>query len=341
MSEFDAQKTITLVNFAVHAGVFEAYKRISCYVAEGDKIVLHTSSLPRVYFFRDTIVRMITLREAVTEAQEQGRAIGHFNVSDSNQLNAIVEAGHALGLPVVVGVSEGERKFFGVHAVCAIVQSLRARGYSVYLNADHTYSIEGIREAIDAGFDAVIFDGSHLTIEENIATTRDAVAYARASGRDVLVEGELGRIGTSSKLLDAPPEDMDKELTDPEHASRFVRETGVDMLAPALGTMHGKLKSGVSPKIDVLRIEHIKGACGVPLVLHGGSGSSNQDFVSAIKAGVSTVHINTDIRIAYRKGIEAGLLAHAEEIAPYKFLAEGVLGVQKMTDMYLRLFAGL
>lgn len=284
---------------------------------------------------------MQTFREAVLEAQEQGRALGHFNVSDSNQLNAIVEASCALGQPVVIGVSEGERKFFGTHTVSAIVQSFRKQGYPVYLNADHTYSLDGIREAIDAGYDAVIFDGSHLTFEENIATTRDSVAYARASGRDVLVEGELGRIGTSSKLLDAPPLDMDRELTDPNDAARFVRETGVAMLAPAVGTMHGKLKSGVMPKIDTLRIEHISKACGVPLVLHGGSGSSDEDFVSAIKAGVSTIHINTDIRIAYRKGIEAGLSAHAEEIAPYKFLSEGVSSVREVTDRYLRLFAGL
>ncbi len=282
---------------------------------------------------------MKTLREAIETAREQGIALGHFNVSDSNQFNAIVAAASAAQVPVVVGASEGERKFFGVRALAAVVQAARSAGSEVYLNADHTYSLELVKEAVDAGFDAVIFDGSHLPLEENIAQTRAAVAYARASGREMLVEGEIGRIGTSSKLLDKAPEDMDKELTSAEDAARFVRETGVDLLAPAVGTMHGRLKSGPPPRIDVKRVEEIREAAGVPLVLHGGSGSTDEDFVAAVKAGIALVHINTDIRVAYRKGIEAGLGKDADEIAPYRYLAPGVEGVKQMTERYIKLFA--
>ena len=128
-------------------------------------------------------------------------------------------------------------------------------------------------------------------------------------------------------------------LTTAEEAARFVRETGVDMLAPAVGTMHGRLKSGPMPHIDSKRIEQIREAAGIPLVLHGGSGSTDEDFVSAVKAGVSIVHINTDIRVAYRRGIEAGLAKDADEIAPYRFLAPGVDGVRETTERYLKLFA--
>ena len=288
-----------------------------------------------------SIEGMQTLKEAIEAAGDKRIAIGHFNVSDSNQFNAVVAAAGTLGLPVIIGVSEGERKFFGVHNIAALVAAARADGKQVYLNADHTYSIDGIKEAVDAGFDAVIFDGSHLSLEDNIKQTREAVEYARAKGKGTLVEAEIGRIGTSSKLLDAPPEDIDAELTSTEDAARFVRETSIDLLAPAVGTMHGRLKSGDSPKIDIKRIEEIRESAGVPLVLHGGSGSTDGDFIAAAHAGISIIHINTDIRVAYRKGIESALTASPDEIAPYKFLAPGTAAVQVMTEKYLRLFASL
>ena len=148
---------------------------------------------------------MQTLRETIVAAQAAKRAVGHFNVSDSNQL---VAAAMATQLPVIIGVSEGERKFIGIHNVAAMVKSARERGMQVYLNGDHTYSVGGVKEAIDAGFDAVIFDGSALPYEENVAKVKECVAYARACGREVLIEGELGRIGTSSKILDAVPENV-------------------------------------------------------------------------------------------------------------------------------------
>ena len=284
---------------------------------------------------------MQTLKEAVEAAWDKRIALGHFNLSDSNQFNAVLAAAGAAGQPVLVGVSEGERKFFGVRNIAAMVRAARADGIQVYLNADHTYSLDGCKEVIDASFDSVIFDGSHLSMEENIATTRSVVEYARAKGTGALVEGEIGRIGTSSKLLTVPPEDMDKDLTTAEEAALFVRESGVDMLAPAVGTMHGRLIGGGEPKIDLARIETIRNAVGIPLVLHGGSGTSDEDLAAAGKSGCSVVHINTDIRVAYRKGIEATLAADANEIAPYKFLAGGVEGVQKMTEKYIRLFAGM
>lgn len=283
---------------------------------------------------------MQTLRETIEAAQEGGYAIGHFNVSDSNQFNAVLAAAEAVGVPVIVGASEGERAFIGVRNLAAMVRAARDAGKQVYLNADHTYSLEKVKEAVDAGFDAVIFDGSHLSFEENVAKTREVVAYAREHGKDTLVEAEIGRIGTSSKLLDVPPEDMDKDLTTADEAATFVRETGVNLLAPAVGTMHGRLKGGGEPKIDLERIAQLREAAGIPLVLHGGSGSTDSDLAAAGKAGCSVIHINTDIRVAYRKGIEAALAENADEIAPYKFLAKGTEGVRATTERYLRLFSG-
>jgi fructose-bisphosphate aldolase class II len=284
---------------------------------------------------------MQTLKEAVAAAWDKKIALGHFNLSDSNQFNAVLAAAAAVSQPVLVGVSEGERKFFGVRNIAAMVKAARDAGIQVYLNADHTYSLDGCKEVIDAGFDSVIFDGSHLTLEENIATTKSVVEYARSKGTGVLVEGEIGRIGTSSKLLTVPPADMDKDLTTTEEAVMFVQGSGVDMLAPAVGTMHGRLIGGGEPKIDLQRIADIRAAVGIPLVLHGGSGTSDSDLAAAGRQGCSIVHINTDIRVAYRKGIEASLAADANEIAPYKFLAGGVDGVERMTEKYIRLFAGV
>lgn len=281
---------------------------------------------------------MRTLREVIADARGRHRAVGHFNISDSTQLNAIAEVARELGVPVMIGASEGERKFVGVRQVAALVKALRDGGQEIYLNADHTKSIEGIKEAIDAGFDEVLFDGSELSLEDNILKAKEAVALARASGRDVLVEGELGYIGASSKLLDAIPEGAGLDKTDPEVAARFVKETGIDMLAPSVGNIHGMLKNMPDPRLDIERIGAVSLATNIPLVLHGGSGNSEEDFRMAITNGVAVVHINTEIRVAYRKGIEAGLAA-TEEVAPYTYLGKGADKLKEVVKAKLQLFS--
>jgi len=281
---------------------------------------------------------MRTLREVTMDARGRGVAVGHFNISDSTQLNAIAEAARELNVPVMIGASEGERKFIGVRQASALVKALREAGQEIYLNADHTKSIEGAREAVEAGFDEILFDGSELPIEENITKTKEVVAIARASGRDVVVEGELGYIGASSKLLDAIPEGAGLDKTDPEIALRFVKETGVDMFAPSVGNIHGMLKNMPDPRLDIPRIAGISKAVNIPLVLHGGSGNSEEDFRAAIKSGVTIVHINTEIRVAYRKGIEAGLAA-SDEVAPYKYLSVGAEKMKEVVKMKLQLFS--
>ena len=284
---------------------------------------------------------MQTLREALEDARSKHIALGHFNISDSNQFRAIKEAARAANMPAVIGVSEGEREFLGVRESVALVAAARLDGVSLFLNGDHTHTIDKVKQAIDAGFDSIIFDGSHLPFEENIKQSREAVAYARACGRDVLIEGELGMIGSGSEVLDAPPADIDKDLTDPQQAALFARETGIDLIAPAVGNMHGVLRSGVQQKIDTNRIELIAQATGIPIVLHGGSGSSDADFVASAKAGAALIHISTDLRVAYRKGIEEGLAKLPDEVAPYKYIGPGATGVQTLTEHFIKLFAGV
>jgi fructose-bisphosphate aldolase class II len=285
---------------------------------------------------------MNTLRDTVAAAMKQGVAVGHFNISNLEGLWGIFNAARALNVPVIIGVSEGERDFIGVRQTAALVKSLREEfNYPIFLNADHTYSIERVKEAIDAGFDSVIFDGAKLSFEENVAMAKQCVEYARASGRDVIIEGELGYIGQSSKILDAVPEGVnlsDDMLTSAEEAKKFVELTGVDMLAPAVGNIHGMLRGGSDPKLNIARIKEIAAATGVPLVLHGGSGNSVEDFQAGIDAGVGIVHINTELRVAYRDALKLALQENPDEVAPYKILKGAVAAVQKVAEAKLKTF---
>lgn len=283
--------------------------------------------------------------EFVKEAEGKKVAIGHFNISNIEGLWGIFKAARALDLPIIIGLSEGERDFVGVKQAVALVKSLREEfNYPIFINADHTYSFERVKEAIDAGFDAVIFDGAKLPIEENIKITKECVEYAlrQAQGdknKRVLVEGEMGYIGTSSKLLEKIPEGVSLEhLTTPEEAARFVRETGVDFFSPSVGNIHGMLKNAPNPKLNIERIKEIRQAAGVPLVLHGGSGISDDNFKEAIKAGISTIHINTEIRVAYRDAVKNFLDKNPEEIAPYKIMKGAMEAVQKVVSERLKLF---
>ncbi len=286
---------------------------------------------------------MKTLREAVREAEQGQYALGHFNVGTMEMLRAVVSASKETGLPVVVGVSEGERDAFGVAQIVALIQSYKNEGLPIYLNADHTYSVERVKEAIDAGFDSVIFDGAKLLYEENVAQTKECVAYAKASGRDVLVEAELGYIGSGSQLLDAIPEGAasnEDMMTKPDEARAFVEATGIDMLAPAVGNIHGMIRGSGNPHLSIERVKELREAVGIPLVLHGGSGITDQDFTDAIKAGISTVHISTELRLAYRQALTKGLSENPDELAPYKLTKEAVVAVETVVKNRLGLFAG-
>lgn len=264
------------------------------------------------------------LRDAISAAEGSGKALWHFNFCESTVAKAAVRAASELGQAVILGTSEGEREYLGVREAAAIVAGYRARGMRVYLNADHTKSFEKIREAVDAGYDAVIFDGSALPLDENIAETRRVVDYVKTVRPRILVEGEVGYIGTASKLLDEVPGGVTTASV--AECVRFVRETGVDLFAPAVGNIHGMLRSGNEPKLDIMLIRNIRDALRqdqgkqIPLVLHGASGNTDEDVRAAIAAGISIVHVNTEIRVAWRRALDAALAKDPAETAPYKLL---------------------
>ncbi len=284
---------------------------------------------------------MKKLIDIIQEAEGNKQAVGHFNFSNIEILHGLVSAASELELPIILGLSEGERKFFGVREARAIVDSLKKEhSIPIFLSADHTYSMAGIKEVVDAGFDAVVVDGSKLSIEENIALTKEAVLYVKAKNPDMLVEGELGYIGTSSKILDEIPADvLNSDIkVSPELASNFVTETGVDLLAPAVGNLHGVLKNMTNPNLDIELIKMVRQSAGVPLVLHGGSGIADLDFKQAILAGMSIIHINTELRLAYKDALKLALQENPDEISPYKIMAPVVGAIEVKTKEFLHLF---
>jgi fructose-bisphosphate aldolase, class II len=285
---------------------------------------------------------MHALQDVLQRTQENGIAIGHFNISDFVQLKAVFSAAQKLEVPVLVGASEGEREFFGVRQIAALVRSLREQfDYPIFLNADHTHSLEGAVEAARAGFDAIVFDRSALPFEENVRQTKEAVESLKAINPAILVEGEIGDIGTGSEIHEEAPH-LANQLTSPAEAKQFVEATGIDVLAPAVGNMHGMLQSMVQgdtkKRLDIARIAEIKSAAQVPLTLHGGSGTDDGDLRNAIAAGINIVHINTELRIAWRRGLEEGLAKQPHQVVPYKILPFAVDAVEQVVSSRLQLF---
>lgn len=288
---------------------------------------------------------MKDLRSVLAKAQQNKVAVGHFNVSDFSVLRAVVEAGRELNVPVIIGLSEGERKFLGVRHVAALVRSLREESeLPIFLNADHTHSIASAIEAAKAGFDSIVFDLSSLPMEENIRQTKSAVEILKAINPAILIEGEIGDIGTGSQIHDVAP-DLIGGLTTPEQAKEFVSATDVDVLAPAVGNMHGMLPSmiqgNVRKRLNSTRIAEIKQATGSYLTLHGASGTADTDLREAISAGINVVHINTELRVTWRQSLEKSLADNPKEVVPYKLLPPVIAAVKSVVTGRLKLFNNL
>jgi fructose-bisphosphate aldolase class II len=285
---------------------------------------------------------MAKLLEVLQQAEARRIAVGHFNVSDLVTLYGTVEAARQQGVPVIVGASEAERRFIGVHQLAAIVKSLRDRGWPpIFLNADHTHSLSGAVEAAKAGFDWVVCDFSSLPFEDNVRQTKEAVLTLKALRPDILVEGEIGDIGSGSQIHAST---QHRPLTTPDEAIQFVQETAIDTLAPAVGNMHGVLKSMLSgdakKRLNIERIRAIKERTRIFMTLHGASDTADGDLREAIAAGVTVVHINTEIRLAWRGGIEEAFAKQKDEIAPYTLLVPALEAVKRVVAARLALFSG-
>jgi fructose-bisphosphate aldolase class II len=280
------------------------------------------------------------LREYFEKAKKEHWAIGHFNFSTGDQLKAIVEAAAECKSPVMVATSEGETKFVGRQQAVALVRSWQELGYPVWLNADHHKSFDAIEEAVDEGYDTVLIDASKLPYKENVALTKKVVEFAKMKDPLYMVEGELGYLKGDSKI-ETKVEISPADYTKPEQAKEFVMKTGIDRLAIVFGNIHG-IVTEQEERLDIGRLKTV--AAAVPdtyLVLHGASGLPDEDIREAIKHGITNVHINTEIRVAYHDALEKELAKADESTTPYTFMAPAVEATKELVRHKLKLFGSV
>ncbi|PJE59660.1 MAG: tagatose-bisphosphate aldolase [Candidatus Portnoybacteria bacterium CG10_big_fil_rev_8_21_14_0_10_44_7] len=279
-------------------------------------------------------------KEILQAAQKNQYALGSFNFSTAEILKAIVTVGKKFEAPLIVSTSEGEGDFFGMKAASAMVDFYKKEtGLDIILNLDHGKSLEKVKEAIEAGYTAIHFDGSQYDFVENIKKTKEIVDYVKSVNENIVVEGELGYLRGSSALHDETLEIFKDDLTDPGQAQKFVESTGIDSLAMVIGNAHG-VYTNSPEKLYLDRLQEIKEAVGPEafLVLHGGSGVPPEDVRAAIKLGVVKVNINTDMRLAWRRGLEDGLRANPDSCTPYKILKSSLEGVQAVVEEKIKIF---
>lgn len=263
----------------------------------------------------------------------------HFNFSNLEQLHALVEAAAELKAPVVLGLSEGERDAVGLAQAAALIRTFREAGHSVFLNADHSRSVETAKAAVDAGFDSVHIDLSKESYEDNVAGTSEVVAYARAKNPDIEVEGELGYLATeSSKIYKEDVVIPEDSYTKPEQAVEYVAATGVDRFASAIGNIHGIAANEPSLRFEL--IEELRRVLPdtITMVLHGGSGIADVDLQKAIELGLNNAHVNTELRVAYTEALRASLAEEPEEVAPYKYVQAAKEATKRVAAENIRLF---
>ncbi len=283
-------------------------------------------------------------REIFKNAQQNRYALGAFNFSTAEVLKAIVAAAKELNAPIIVATSENEGEFFGMPEAAALVDAWRhGTKLPIILNLDHGKSLASIKKAIEAGYNAVHFDGSSLSYEENIAQTKEIVEYAKSAekkyDRQIIVEGELGYLRGSSTLHEEALEIKPEDLTSPDQANDFILRTGIDSLAVVIGNAHGVFAKD-EEKLNLERLTQIKEAVGekVFLVLHGGSGIPEDDVKKAIGLGIVKVNVNTELRVAYQKGLVQELREKPAETTPYKILQHSFEDVKVVVLEKIKLF---
>ncbi|MBS3975767.1 MAG: class II fructose-1,6-bisphosphate aldolase [Syntrophomonadaceae bacterium] len=278
---------------------------------------------------------LVDLKTLMTGAEEGKYAIGAFNCNNMEIVQAIIEAAEAEKTPVIIQASQGAIKYAGLAYITGLVKVAAAQAsVPVCLHLDHGTSFEQVIRCIRDGFTSVMIDGSKLPLEENIALTKKVLDVARAAG--VSVEAELGKIGGTED--DISVSEREALMTDPEEARYFVEKTGVDALAIAIGTAHGRYKG--EPKLDFARLKRVRELVEIPIVLHGSSGVPDEAIRTAIGLGVRKVNIDTNIREAFVKGVREAIAADPDEIDPRKVLGPAREEMTRVVREKIRLFRG-
>lgn len=287
---------------------------------------------------RDNCIRA---RHLMQRSRQQHFAVGAFNIDNQETLIAVCRAAHVTQAPVLVEVSDGEVKAIGLDNIRDMVDNYKYEyGIEIYINLDHSPSVEAAKRGVDAGFEFIHIDISQAnhdaTDEQIIEQTREVVEYAKFTG--ALVEAEPHYFGGSSNLhteaIDY--EEIKKTFSTPEGSKAFVEATGIDTFAAAVGNLHGKYP--VPKELDLALLQRIRDAIDCNISLHGGSGTPGHYFEEAAKIGVSKVNINSDMRYAFRKTLEKVLAEHPDEYAVVKLMPEVYGAVQKVVEEKIATF---
>lgn len=262
---------------------------------------------------------LVSMTEMLNKALEGKYAVGQFNINNLEWTQAILAAAEEEKSPVILGVSEGAARHMGgfktvVMMVKGLLEDMNIT-VPVAIHLDHGSSYDKCKAAIDAGFTSVMIDASHHPFEENIETTKKVVEYAHANG--VSVEAELGTVGGQEDDVVADG----VIYADPKECKELVEKTGIDCLAPALGSVHGPYKG--EPNLGFAEMEEIKNLTNMPLVLHGGTGIPVGDIQKSISLGTSKINVNTENQIAFAKRVREVLDADKEVYDPRKFIGPG------------------
>jgi fructose-bisphosphate aldolase, class II len=259
---------------------------------------------------------LVSMKEMLNKAKAEGYAVGQFNINNLEFTQAILQAAETEKSPVILGVSEGAARYMsGFKTIVKMVEGLMEDlkiTVPVAIHLDHGSSFEKCKEAIDAGFTSVMIDASHHPFEENIEITSKVVEYAHSKG--VSVEAELGTVGGQE-------DDVVAEgviYADPQECVELVKRTGIDTLAPALGSVHGPYKG--EPNLGFKEMEEIGNLTGMPLVLHGGTGIPTKDIQKSISLGTAKINVNTENQIASAKVVRQVLAEKPNEYDPRKYL---------------------
>jgi fructose-bisphosphate aldolase class II len=259
---------------------------------------------------------LVSMKEMLIKAKAEGYAVGQFNLNNLEFTQAILQAAQAENSPVILGVSEGAARYMsGFKTVVKMVEGLMEDlkiTVPVAIHLDHGSSFDKCKEAIDAGFTSVMIDASHHPFEENIEITSKVVEYAHSKG--VSVEAELGTVGGQEDDVVADG----VIYADPKECEELVKRTGIDCLAPALGSVHGPYKG--EPNLGFVEMEEIGNITGLPLVLHGGTGIPLKDIQKSVSLGTAKINVNTENQIASAKAVRETLAALTEEYDPRKYL---------------------
>lgn len=277
-----------------------------------------------------------TLKKVLKEANELNMAIGAFNTHNLEMLPAIIKAASKQKTPVIIQTSIGTANYIGHKNLVAVCKSLADEyGVDVVLHLDHAKDYDEIRKAIDAGFSSVMFDGSSLPLKENILGTKRVVAYAEKYG--VSVEAELGTVGGTEDGVAVSQDEV--RYTDPQDAVEFVKQTGIDALAVAIGTNHGQYKS--KTEISFTQLEKIKEAVDIPLVIHGGTGVKEEDVQKVIDLGIRKFNVGTELLVGWNKKSKECYDEHKENISNRENVVPCLDVINEIVERKIHLFKNL